>query len=127
MNKVIIMKTILLSLAIMFSSVLSAQDVYTQENTEIHEVEAERITKEYNKQLSLGGMQFALFTKKVQEFLIKRAKIEEEYTGKDKLDMLYRMQIRETLEMKDILTRPQLKVYIRAKGDIQPIAVVEEK
>ena len=111
----------------MFSGILSAQDVYTQENTEIYEVEATRITQDYNKQLSLGGMQFALFTKKVQEFLIKRDKIEEGYTGKDKLDMLYRMQKRETLEMKDILTRPQFKVYRRIKSDIQPIAVVEVK
>ena len=41
--------------------------------------------------------------------------------------MLYRMQTRESMEMKDILTRPQLKVYKRAKSEIQPIAVVEEK
>ncbi len=111
----------------MFSSVLSAQDVYTQNNTEIHDAEAERITKEYQKQLSFTGDQFVLFEKKIQEFLIKRSKIEERYTGKDKLDMLYRMQARETVEMKNILTRPQLKVYRRVKNEIQPMAVVEEK
>ncbi len=111
----------------MFSSVLSAQDVYTQKNTEIHDAEAERITKEYNKQLALDGDQFVLFEKKVEEFLIKRAKIENRYTSKEKLDMLFRMQARETVEMKNILTRPQLEVYRRIKSDIQPIAVVEEK
>lgn len=111
----------------MFSGVLSAQDVYTQENTEIHDVEAERITKEYNKQLSLDANQFVLFEKKIEEFLIKRAKIEKDYAAKDKLYMLFRMQARETVEMKNILTRPQLKVYKRIKSDIQPIAVVEEK
>ncbi|TXD94123.1 hypothetical protein [Gillisia hiemivivida] len=121
------MKKILLILAIMFSSVLSAQDVYTQKNTESHDAEAERITKEYNKQLSLDANQFVLFEKKIEEFLIKRAKIEKRYTAKDKLDMLYRMQARETIEMKNILTRPQLKIYRLVKSEIQPIAVVEEK
>jgi len=121
------MKKTLIIFAVMFSSILSAQDVYTQQNTEAHDAEAEQITKEYNKQLSFDADQFVLFEKKIEEFLIKRAKIEDRYQGKEKLDMLYRMQARETVEMKNILTRPQLKVYKRIKNEIQPIAVVEEK
>ncbi len=109
----------------MFSSLLSAQDIYTQKNTEIHDAEAQRITNDYNTQLALDANQFLIFEKKIEEFLIKRAKIEELYEGKDKLDMLYKMQARETEEMKDILTRPQLAVYKRIKSEIQPIAVVD--
>lgn len=119
------MKNILIVLALMCSSMLSAQDVYTQENTEVHDAEAQKITKTYDTKLSLDANQFVLFEKKVEEFLIKRAKIEEEYTGKDKLDMLFRMQARETIEMKNILTRPQWKLYKRIKKEVQPLEELE--
>ncbi len=119
------MRILLIGLALISSSLLSAQDVYTQENTEIHDAEAEKITKAYDVQLSLDANQFVLFEKKVEEFLIKRAKIEANYSGKYKLDMLYRMQARESVEMKNILTRPQLEVYDRIKNEIQPLKEIE--
>ncbi|WAC02519.1 hypothetical protein N7U66_02050 [Lacinutrix neustonica] len=121
------MKTVLLSFAIVFSGLLSAQDIYTQKNTEIHDAEAQRITNAYNSQLALDANQFLIFEKKIEEFLIKRAKIEERFKGKEKLDMLYKMQARETKEMNDILTRPQLALYKRIKSEIQPLMVVKEK
>lgn len=42
------------------------------------------------------------------------------------LDKLYILQEQESKDMGDILTRPQLDLYLKIKPDIQPLARVEE-
>ena len=43
-----------------------------------------------------------LFPQKVEEFLRRRYKIENEISGKEKLKFLYQLQQEETTEMNDI-------------------------
>ena len=120
------MKKILILLISLVTTIGFAQDPMLQKNNEKLDDKATKITQEYNDQLALDTKQFMLFQKKVEEFLIRRQKIESEYKGKEKLDMLYALQELETREMNDILTRPQLNLYKKIKPKIQPLAKVKK-
>lgn len=115
------MKKIITVLALMLTLSAVAQDEYVQSNTNAFEAEAKTITKTYNKQLALTSKQLLLFQKKVEEFLIRQADIEEKYSGKEKLDLIYGLQRNETAEMGNILTQPQMELYKQMKPTVQPL------
>lgn len=102
-----------------------AQDPFFQKSNKKLEDRAAKITNEYNRELALSGDQILLFQQKVEEFLIRRNKIEKQYKGKEKLDLLLALQLQETAEMHNILTRLQMDVYKRVKPQIQPLEVVD--
>lgn len=112
------MKKIFTILAFLITTTIVAQDTFTQKHSEKLEERATEIAKAYDKQ-------FMLFEKKVEEFLITRNKIENNFTGKTKLAKLYNMQREETAEMADILTQIQLDIYKQIKDDIQPLDEVK--
>ncbi|QAA80941.1 hypothetical protein EI546_03990 [Aequorivita sp. H23M31] len=101
-----------------------AQDPYFQQSNPEMKKKAIAITNEYNRELALSGEQEVLFQSKIEEYLIKREKIEEEFKGKEKLNFLHDMQEQETADMNDILTRPQMEFYKKVKPEIQPLEVV---
>ncbi len=103
-----------------------AQDTFFQESNPVAKEQAIEITNKYIPELGLTGKQQVLFQKKVEKFQIKRMKVEKEFSGKAKLDMLYKLQKEETVEMNDILTRPQLEVYKNIKPTIQPLETLKE-
>ncbi len=122
------MKNIIIIISLLLFSLNGlAQDTFFQQSNDRAKNEAFKITNEYNRELALTGEQQLLFQKKVEEFLIRRYKIEAQFSGKEKLDLLLKMQLVETGEMNDILTRPQLAVYKRIKPDIQPLEVVKSE
>lgn len=121
------MKKIITLLIFLITTSLVAQDTYTQADSEKFDKQANKITNAYNKQLAMTNKQFVLFQKKVEEFLITREKIETNFSGKEKLAKLYNMQNEETAEMRDILTQPQMDLYVEIKNEIQPLATVENK
>ena len=102
-----------------------AQDPILQEDNETLEDIAFNITETYNKELGLTGKQVILFQKKVEEYLIREERIHQSLTGTTKLNRLHKLRELETLEMGDILTRPQLNLYKKLKPQIQPLAVVD--
>ena len=114
----------LIIISLLFLSIKGfAQDTFFQESNPELKKEAIRITDEYNRELALSGEEQVLFQKKVEEFLIWRQEIEEEYKGKEKLDFLLQLQQEETADMQDILTHPQLEVYKKIKSQIQPLEI----
>lgn len=119
------MKKILTILAFLITTSIVAQDTFTQKHSEKLDERATKIAKAYDKQLEMTNKQFMLFEKKVEEFLITRKKIKNNFTGKAKLTKLYNMQREETAEMADILTQIQLDVYKQIKDDIQPLDEVK--
>ena len=121
------MKTILYTLIFLFSINAMAQDPMLQNPDRFLDEKAKAFTVAYNKHLALTSDQLALFDIKIEEFLIRREKIEKTLKGEEKLKALYALQKQETLEMQDILTRPQLPVYKKVKPEIQPLEVVEGK
>tara|TARA_Y100000780_G_C13614723_1_gene389996 strand:+ start:455 stop:826 length:372 start_codon:yes stop_codon:yes gene_type:complete len=118
------MRTVLFILSIVFSLQLSAQDPIMQKDNESLESIAMKITKTYDDQLGLDGKQFTLFEKKVEEYLIREEKIHNEFKGETKLNMLYKLRKAETMEMRNVLTKPQFDLYKRIKPQIQPLAQV---
>ncbi|TXD68449.1 hypothetical protein [Aequorivita lipolytica] len=104
-----------------------SQDPYLQKSNATAKEEAVKITDNYNLELSLTGEQQLLFQQKVEEFLIRRYKVESELKGREKLTVLYQLQNEETKEMNNILTRPQLEVYKQVKPNIQPLERVSKE
>lgn len=89
------------------------------------EAKADSITDAYDRELSMTAKQKALFKLKLEDYLMKRQIIESEYDGRKELEALVELQAQETLDMNDILTRIQMKVYKKVKPVIQPLKVVE--
>ena len=118
------MRTVLFILGIVFTLQLSAQDPIMQKDNKALESIATKITKTYDDQLGLDGKQFTLFEKKVEEYLIREEKIHNEFKGKTKLNMLYKLRKAETMGMRNVLTKPQFDLYKRLKPQIQPLAQV---
>ncbi|MCX7548094.1 hypothetical protein OS188_09030 [Xanthomarina sp. F1114] len=118
-------RSLLFTLLLIITTNLLAQDPYLQKSDNSLKDEVSTITNAYNKEIALDGKQLGLFEIKVEEFLIRRKKIESLLEGKEKLKTLYKLQEEETLEMQDILTHNQLQVYKEVKPRIQPIERLE--
>ena len=121
------MKKLIFILSLFIGFTAFSQDPVFQKSNATAKEEAIKITNSYDLRLSLTEKQELLFQQKVEEFLIRKSKIEKEFSGKEKLDLLYQMQQEETAEMSDIITRPQMVVYKKIKPSIQPLDTVEEK
>lgn len=120
------MKKLLLLLFLSTSLLAYSQDPFLQKSNAMAKKEAVKITNQYIPELALTGKQQLLFQQKVEEFLIRRYKIESEFEGKEKLEMLYKLQQEETAEMNNIITRPQMEVYKKVKPNIQPLETVKK-
>ncbi|HPE83415.1 MAG: hypothetical protein KDC94_03215 [Aequorivita sp.] len=121
------MKKIISILMLFISISAFSQDPFLQKSNPEAKKEAIKITDQYIPELSLTGEEQLLFQQKVEEFLLKRYKIEAEFKGKEKLNLLYQLQEEETDDMQDILTREQLQVYKKIKSSIQPLETVSKE
>ncbi len=120
------MKKLLFISIILLSFSAFSQDPFLQKPNPEAKKEAVKITNKYIPELALIGEQQLLFQQKVEEFLIRRNKIESKFEGKEKLNLLYQLQQDETDDMQDILTKPQLEVYKQIKPTIQPLDIVKQ-
>lgn len=121
------MKKILALLILLIGFTAFSQDPFLQKSNPTAREQAIEITNKYISELALTGEQQTLFQQKVEEFLIRRYKIEAEFSETEKLNLLYQLQQEETEEMNDILTRPQLKVYKQVKPEIQPLEKIQKE
>lgn len=121
------MKKLIGILFIFISFSAFSQDPFLQNSNSKAKEQAIEITNKYIPELGLTGKQQLLFQQKVEEFLIRRYKVEAELSGKEKLNLLYQLQQEETAEMNDILTRPQLEVYKQVKPKIQALEIVQKE
>lgn len=119
------MRTLITICFISLSIIGFSQDPVMQKNNESLETIATSITDKYDDKLALDAKQFMLFQKKVEEFLIREENIHANYKGEEKLDRLYKLRKAESLEIRNILTKPQFTLYKRMKPQIQPLAVVD--
>lgn len=118
------MKTIVIILIALMSFTSYAQYPTPVTSNEI-KTEAEQLTHKYSAQLALTGVQIPLFKNVVEEYLLKAEKTIEAFEGRKELDALVELQARETLEMNDILTQPQYRLYKKLKYDYQPLKVIK--
>ena len=119
------MRLLLLLITLLFTYNISAQDPLVQKDNEALEAVAIKITKIYDDQLGLDGKQYILFEKKVEEYLIREENIHNNFSGEEKLDQLYKLRKAESMEMRNVLTKPQFDLYIRIKPQIQPLAKID--
>lgn len=119
-------KKILILFTIFLSAVAAlGQDPFLQEGSQATEKRARAITENYQPELVMTGTQTRLFERKVSEFLIRADKIKQmELPIREKMQLLQELSLQENGEMANILSRPQVKRYIKVKSNIQPIAMV---
>tara|TARA_R110002049_G_scaffold87533_1_gene221893 strand:+ start:38765 stop:39184 length:420 start_codon:yes stop_codon:yes gene_type:complete len=122
-----IMKQILKIAILLFTTALFAQYPDTVHGTEKTRKMSQEITKAYDAQLGLSGRQLPIFQNKVEDYLILSEKVKDTYEGRAELDALTELAVKETLEMNDVLTRIQYKMYKKVRQDIQPIKRVKPK
>lgn len=120
------MKKLISIFALFITLSAFSQDPFLQKSNAEAKKEAIKITNSYIPELALTGEEQLLFQQKVEEFLIRRYKIEAEFSGREKLNTLYQLQQLETDDMQDILTHQQLIVYKKIKPGIQPLETVKK-
>jgi hypothetical protein len=104
---------------------LSAQDVFLQDESQSVEEKARALTENYQPELVMTGTQTRLFERKVGEFLIRGDEIKKmDISTRDKLHLLGQLSAQESAEIVNILSRPQVKRYMKIKSALQPIAMV---
>jgi|UniRef100_UPI004049D7F1 hypothetical protein len=118
------MKTLITILALFTASLSYAQYPPVTPDSGTTTYQAEQLTDKYNRQLALTGIQIPLFKEVVKKYIKLANEAKDQYEGKQELDMLLELQARETLQMNDILTQPQYRLYKELKPDYQPLKVV---
>jgi len=119
------MKHALNILIFLFTTTIFAQYPDTIYSTEETRKMAQEITSAYDAQLGLTGRQWPIFENKIKDYLELSQKVKDTYEGRDELDALTELAVKESLDMQDILTRIQYNLYKKIRQDIQPIKVVD--
>ena len=118
------MKYLISFLICMIVGIGQAQ-VPTQATAPSIENEADRLVEIYNENLVLTDVQLPLFRNKLEDYLKLAEEARKNLDGKEELDALVEIQTNETLQMKNILTQNQLKLYKKIKPKVQPLKVVD--
>ena len=100
-----------------------SQESFFEESTPETKEQAIKLTDEYNKELALDTEQIVSFQQKVEEFLLRRNEIDQEFSGKARLYNLVKLQEEQYTEMHNILTQSQLEAYKKYYSIIQPIGM----
>ena len=118
----------LFTLIILFTVSLSyAQFPKTESDRGNIDYQADQLTEQYNRQLALTGVQIPLFKEVVEKYIKLSNDAKNRLDGVAELDALVELQAKETLEMNDILTQPQYRLYKKLKYDLQPLKVIDPK
>lgn len=120
------MKTLSTIIILLFTTFAFAQYPDTTRGNQETREEAKRLTGIYDQQLGLDGTQLPIFEEKLEDYLVLAERAKSNFEGREELDALTELMVRETLDMQEILTRPQLIVYKKIRQDVQPIKVVEK-
>jgi len=120
------MKKLIKTILLLFTTIIFSQNYpdTTISNESIRE-DAKKITKAYDAQLGLDGTQLPIFEDKVEDYLIKANQVKKDFEGMAELDALTKLMVKESLEMKDLLTRIQYQVYKKIRQDIQPLKALQ--
>ncbi len=105
---------------------IRGQDAFLQnDESQATEKKARVLTEDYQSELVMTGSQTRQFERKLGEFLIRAEKIKKmDLTTRDRLHLLRQLSAQENEEMANILTRPQVKRYMKIKPKLQPVAMV---
>lgn len=113
-------------LAVLSQPLLSQDVANYYESHDSSEEHAQALTKIYDIELGLRAEQKLLFVKKLEEYLLLSKEVKDHFRGKEMLDQLAILEVREIADMSDILTRIQWKRYKKIRPEIQPLARVDQ-
>ncbi|TDQ31359.1 hypothetical protein [Zeaxanthinibacter enoshimensis] len=100
---------------------INAQDPYLQTENKTAEEIAIALTRDYQAELGMTVEQGSKFRQKVEEFQIRRQKIDKmDLPMPEKMVLMKKLSRQETAEIANILTNPQLRAYKRLKRSMQP-------
>ncbi len=100
---------------------INAQDPYLQSENKTAEEIAIALTRDYQAELGMTVEQGSKFRQKVEEFQIRRQKIDKmDLPVPEKMVLMKKLSRQETAEIANILTNPQLRAYKRLKQSMQP-------
>ena len=119
------MKKLLILLTLLIGINSAAQEEYRTLEDQF-DAEAKELANKYDNELGLTPQQWLLFKKEIEANLMKRAKIQTTYEGKEMLDQLVEMRQRELQAMGEILTRIQLDRYKTIRPELQPLAYAQQ-
>ncbi|MGJ8592974.1 MAG: hypothetical protein ACSHXF_10520 [Aquaticitalea sp.] len=121
------MKTVLTLFLVVMTTFSYAQYPNTITTTDRVDAMANNLTDSYNKELVLTSVQIPLFKNVVEKYIIASEKATEQLDGREELNALVELQAKETLEMSEILTQNQLRLYKKVKYDLQPLKSIDTK
>lgn len=121
------MKYFVAFILILTTTFTFAQFPQTGTTSDRVEAMANILTDSYNKELVLSGVQIPLFKEVVEKYIIMSEDVIEKMDGREELDALVELQARETLEMNDILTQIQYRMYKKVKYNLQPVKTIDPK
>ncbi len=122
-----ILKILLTFVIVLNCSFSYAQFPKTESDRGPINYQADQLTEQYNKQLALTSIQIPLFKEVVEKYIKLANETKDRLDGVAELDALVELQARETLQMNDILTQPQYRLYKKLKADFQPLKVIDPK
>ena len=99
---------------------------FTYESPKI-KAQARNLTKVYDAELALDGEQIVIVQDKIEDYLVLSNSVKKNLEGQEELDALTELMIKETLDMQDVLTRPQYERYKQIRQRVQPIKVYSKK
>ncbi|RXG15256.1 hypothetical protein [Leeuwenhoekiella aestuarii] len=120
------LRTLCISVLIFAGVAAQAQIQYLEQKPAHIEKTADSLTKIYSNKLGMTPKQDLLFKTNVADYLLMREQVAKEYTGKQKLDELYKASLEESGAMSEVLTEYQFELYEKIKPSIQPVDVVEK-
>ena len=119
------LRILCISVFILVGVAAQAQIQYVKQKPARIEKIADSLTQIYSAKLGMTSKQNLLFKTNVSDYLVMREEVKEEYTGKKKLDKLYKVSLEESGAMSEVLTEYQFELYEKIKPSIQPIAVIK--
>ncbi|WP_224482811.1 hypothetical protein [Robertkochia aurantiaca] len=114
----------ILVLLLLISVPVTAQDVYERTPDQSTEERAKTLTRMYDNELGITDDLQGVFEQTVLEYLLKRQEVMEmDLPAEEKISLLQALSEKETGEMGNILTLPQLRYYSDLKKEYQPVVI----
>ncbi len=122
------MKNLFTIAALLFISIVGAQDIVAPPATEEQKNEAVKMAEALDGELGLTSKQEMLFRDKYTEFIARReAVMGSKRTRANKNDLLAQLYIEHGRELNDILTVPQRQKFKEIREQYDPLIVIAEE
>ncbi len=115
------MRKFILLFSVLFLTQIGSANTILQDGDAMIKAKALELAKKYTAELGLGSDQLADFEQILTSYMLKKTKMGKlNIPESDKAVMLKQLAIQENEDMATILSKGQLKKYLKAKVRLQP-------